>query len=89
MSYSTGIKTGVTTKWGHRAMHKNAFDPIFGSLGANTNLPSKANDESIEQRARRVYGTKEQQALKARSITGSDILVEPFTSCLVASEVNV
>ena len=58
---------------------------IYGFV-ADTNTPTQASDESAEQRARRVYGTKQQQTKKAASIIGGGVTVEPFTSCLVASD---
>ncbi len=88
MGYLMSTTTGVTVKRSDYVMQNSEFNPIFSDFGANTNQPLQVNDESIEQRARRVYGTSEQQAIKAGKITGSNILVEPFTSCLVASEKN-
>lgn len=86
MSYSLGITTNVITRLGDRAIHNNGFNSIFRDHGENTNQPPQGIEHSLEQRARRVYGTSEQQAIKAGKITGSNVLIEPFTSCLVASD---
>ena len=56
------------------------------AVAANTYSATQLGDNSVEERASRVYGTKEQQAEKAARITGSSVGIEPFTSCLVASD---
>ena len=56
------------------------------AVAANTYSATQLSGGSVEQRARRVYGTKEQQAKKAARITGSSVGIEPFTSCLVAGD---
>lgn len=84
MSLSIHAAAGFNPTQNIGTVFNNTFEHIFCQFGANTYGIARTKPDTTDEYALRVYGTKKQQLKKTAELIGSDIRVEPFSSCLVA-----